>query len=60
MSSNGEIGCPEDMQVESAAENSSKQTEGVSERQIGINHIAKDINGMSCLDIFVYFQYKNT
>ena len=48
MSSNGGVGPAEDMQVESAIDISSKPTEGVSERQMGINNIAsKDTNGMS-------------
>ena len=48
MSSNGGIGPAEDMQVEASIDITPKPTEGLSERQMGINNIAaKDTNGMS-------------
>lgn len=46
MSSNGGIGPAEDMQVEASIDITPKPTEGLSERQMGINNIAaKDTNG---------------
>ena len=52
MSSNGTVGCPEDMQVESAPEGSLKHHDTVVEKPSTLSNSIADTNGNHYIGVF--------